>query len=203
MSIEIELKAHVKDREALKSLLFQKAAFLWAFEKEDTYWQQGSIRGKNGPTIRLRREKLCLPDGSEKSSCLVTYKTKEIRDGLELNDEKEFEVGSKTGQAEPVFEDFLLSLGFERGISKRKQGWAFSHEGINAELCEVKNLGWLIELEIMLESGTDLREAAYAESRERLLNFLDSLEIERSAIESRFYSELLKGLNDSKKMLRL
>ena len=202
MAIEIELKAHVVEVEAIKRLLFEKAAFLWTFDKEDSYWVQEARAGgepghylgsaeNTGPRFRLRREKLTFPDGSEKTSCLLTYKTKQVRDGIEINDEKEFEVSSRSGRTEQVFKEFLLSAGLKPDISKRKRGWAFSREETNAELCEVETLGWFIELEIILDDA-DSGEDSYAESRSRLLGFLDSLGIEKKAIESRFYSEMLK-----------
>ena len=210
MATEIELKAHIEDKEAVKRLLFDKAVFLWAFEKEDTYWFQEppSCPGFPRSGIRLRREKCTLPDGSEKISCLATYKNKEKRDGIEINDEKEFEIVSKPDQNGPEFEEFLLCLGLKPGISKKKRGWAFSREGINnpaveqqgikpspritAELCEVEGLGWFVELEILTDNADNGKDA-YAESRKRLLDFLYSLGIKKEAIESRFYTELLKG----------
>ena len=38
MAIEIELKAHVKDSDALRITLCGKAECVGSFEKEDTYW---------------------------------------------------------------------------------------------------------------------------------------------------------------------
>ena len=191
MATEIELKAHVTEVETIKLLLFDKAAFLWAFEKNDAYWYKDGLSGSG---IRIRREKLTFPDESEKLSCLVTYKTKELTDGIEINDEKEFEISSRTEGEESVFGELLLRLGLKPGISKRKRGWAFNREGINAELCEVENLGWFIEMEILLNDGTEKSEEIYAESRKRLLSFLDSLGIKREAIESRYYTEMLRAL---------
>jgi len=192
MATEIELKAHVKDTEAIKRLLYEKAAFLWEFIKEDSYWYRETGPGIPGPRFRLRREKLVLPDGSEKSSCLLTYKTKTLRDGIEINNEREFEIAAKEGSAETVFEEFLGRVGLKPDYSKKKKGWAFNYKGINAELCEVEGLGWFMELEILIE-GAGSGEKLYAESRSRLLELLNNLGIEKKAIESRFYSEMLKG----------
>ena len=191
MATEIELKAHVEDAEAAKRLLFEKAAFLWEFNKEDSYWYREISPGIPGPRFRLRREKLFFPDGSEKSSCLLTYKTKTLRDGIEVNDEREFEIGAKAGGSETVFEEFLGRSGLKPDFSKKKRGWAFNHKGINAELCEVEGLGWFMELEILIE-GADRGEKLFTESRNRLLELLNNLGIEKKAIESRFYSEMLK-----------
>jgi adenylate cyclase class 2 len=107
LAIEIELKAHVKDSEALKLVLDKKAQYLCSFEKEDTYYfpMASSDIPKSG--VRLRSENKTFPDGTEKKTVYVTYKTKEIRDGIEINDEKEFEVHTSQICAVKVFSEFL------------------------------------------------------------------------------------------------
>ena len=181
MAIEIELKAHVKDREALKATLDEKAKFCGSFVKEDCYW----LATPDMPVskLRFRREKLCLPDGSEKETYFTTCKIKELRDGIEINDEFEFEVNPG-----PAFEEFIKQLGFTPDISKRKQGWAYSWKGICAELAEVEGLGWFLELEILAE---DKQEKTLLQARNRLLDLLNELGIDRQDIESRFYTEML------------
>jgi adenylate cyclase class 2 len=198
MATEIELKAHVLDSETLKVLLCEKAEYSGAFEKEDTYWFGTS--GMPLSRLRVRKEKRSLPDGSGESATFATYKNKEVKDGIEINDELEFEVNPG-----PEFEEFLSKMGFKPGISKRKRGWAFSHEGITAELTEVEGLGWFVELEILANGiyadgiytdgiDTGNREEAVTEGRKKLLDFLAELGIEKEAIESRFYTEMLKEL---------
>ena len=178
MATEIELKAHVRDSQIIKSLLHEKAEYVSSFKKEDIYWQEGHTR------LRVRREKRTLPDGTTQSNCIATYKNKEVRDGIEINEEREFEVNPG-----PEFEEFLKRMGFTPDTWKRKTGWAFSREGITAELAEVEGLGWFIELEILAASG---REETFAAEKKRLLDFLAILGIEKEAIESRFYTEMLK-----------
>ena len=195
MAVEIELKAHVTNWDALKRLLSEKAEYLWAFEKTDTYWfpEKNSFPWFPPSGLRLRREKRCSKKGTETSLCLVTYKNKEVKDGIEVNDEREFEVSAPKRQSAVVFEEFLKKIGLIPGSSKKKRGWAFSREGINAELVEVEGLGWFVELEIIdpIHADSDM-EAAFTEGKKRLLEFLDFLGIEREAIESRFYTEMLK-----------
>ena len=197
MATEIELKAHVRDSEDLRLLLTEKAEYINAFEKADTYWlpavNHASISYAKSPAkIRVRRETRTLPDGTVESAALVTYKTKEVRDGIEINDELEFEVSSG-----PAFEELLERMGFKPDASKRKKGWAFSKEGITAELSEVggnpgndssRSLGWFIELEILADNS---REETVAQGRQRLTSFLSGLGIEKEAIESRHYTEML------------
>ena len=190
MTTEIELKAHVKEGETLKALLSEKAEYLGAFEKDDTQWYPAGPSPLSPYGLRLRREKRVFPDGSEESSLFATYKIKDIKDGIEANDEREFEIRSQLGQAAEAFEGFLKKTGLEPGAGKRKRGWAFNKEGITAEVTEVEGLGWFVELEILIDGR---REEAVVEAKKRLLDFLDSLGIGREAIESRSYLEMLKA----------
>jgi adenylate cyclase class 2 len=200
LAIEIELKAHVKDSEALKRLLFEKAEYLCAFEKEDIYYfplNPLSISNFPRSGTRLRGESKTFPDGTVMKAIYVTYKTKEVRDGIEVNDEKEFEVHSAQCSPIVVFDEFLKMVGLNPGFSKHKRGWAFSKDEINAELSEVEKLGWFLEIEIVLddvESNTTIDAAIIEEKKKMLMDFLSDLGIEKDAIESRYYSEMLKEL---------
>ena len=206
MSIEIELKAHIENQETLKNLLMEKAEYLSAFEKADCYYFLPEPQDRFPSGVRVRREKRTFPDGTEKSTTIVTFKKKEVRDGIEVNNESEFEVAEQSDLEESGFEEFLAIMGLNPGFSKRKIGFAFSHNGINIELLEVEGLGWFVELEIITNiiyddgiyddgSSTDkIPKAAFMEERNRLLGFLDSIGVSREAIESRFYSQMLRGL---------
>ena len=198
MAFEIELKAHIKDFKALKDLLLEKAEYKWAFIKEDTYWFPGfgcsdgiSPRGTGDllPSgLRVRREEHSFPNGKEEAQVFITYKIKEVKDGIEINEEREFEILGASGE----FEELLRRLGLKIGIAKRKRGWAFLCDAINAELTEVEGLGWFLELEILADNN---REETITQSREKLMKYLDSFGIKREAIESRYYSEMLRGLD--------
>jgi adenylate cyclase class 2 len=191
MSIEIELKARVEDPQALKERLSRLAvaeamAEASAFAKDDCYWTR-SGEGLPLPAVRVRRDLLTGSGGDEGGKALVTCKIKEVRDGIEINDEREFTV---SGAA--AFEDLLRRLGLEPETRKHKQGWAWFVGSIHAELCEVsgekRSLGWFLEIEIIEEAA---EAPAVAAAREKLLGFLDTLAIPRSRIEDRFYSDLL------------
>jgi len=199
LAVEIELKAHVKDSEALRLILIKKAQYLCSFEKEDTYYfptnNSDDLRNSDIPKsgVRLRADSRTFPDGTEKKTVYITYKTKEVRDGIEINDEKEFEVCSSQNCTIKVLNEFLKMMGLKPGYSKLKKGWAFSKEEINAELLEVEKLGWFLEIEIVVN---DIRasdnDSTIDEKRKQLMGFLSELSIEKDAIESRYYSEMLK-----------
>ena len=182
MATEIELKAHVNDSEELRITLSGKAEFLHSFEKKDCYWF-AEKSGLPSSGFRIRSEKRSFPDGKEVSLCFATYKNKEVRDGIEINDEREFSV-------EPAveFEEFISKLGLKPARSKEKRGWAYSKNGITAELVEVKGLGWFIEMEIISHTAN---AETFAAGKKRLLDFLAEIGVANDAIESRFYSEML------------
>lgn len=187
---EIELKAHVENPEKLKARLEALAEYTGAFEKEDAYWFPKKSGFPVPPSgLRVRREKDTAPGGETSGIVYVTYKSKETREGIEINDEKEFEV---SGAEE--FEELIGLWGFEKGIAKKKKGWAYRHGRINAELCQVEGLGWFIELEILgdKKDGETLDRA-----REELLRFLEDLGIGREKLESRYYTEMLRAATQS------
>ena len=200
MATEIELKARVSDSEALRRLLNEKAEYLGAFVKDDTYWQL-----PGGQRLRVRRDRRNKPDGSEECAIYVTRKKKALKDGIEINYEREFEVkfppekrpgeGLGEGPSTDQFTEILAEIGLKPGLSKQKRGWAYNYLGITAELVEVSgnglNLGWFMELEIIVPDGAACREKATTKERERLMDFLSELGIGAEAIEGRYYNELL------------
>jgi adenylate cyclase class 2 len=195
-NIEIELKAHAGDYRACKNQLDTLAGAGIAFSKDDAYWflkSSGELSetALSTPALRVRREKT-----GNSFITRVNYKTKERRDGIEINDEYELEVSDGD-----CFETLLTRLGLVKRIYKNKRGWSWNCEGITAELAEVrgleispasiggtapKNLGWFLELEILTEDA-----GTVAAAREGLLELLEKAGLKKEAIESRYYSELL------------
>ncbi|MCL2834854.1 MAG: class IV adenylate cyclase [Treponema sp.] len=183
MPREIELKAKIQNSEAIKTKAARFAPFCGTFEKEDAYWHQNVPQENSGYGVRVRREIYTDASGKTEHKNYVTWKTKEVRDGVEFNDEKEFEISPV-----PVFAEFLKSLKFTQTISKTKKGAAYKKENLTIEITEVKNLGWFTELEILLPDNQVNDEAA---AKEKLLFILDELGVKRDAIESRPYTQLL------------
>ncbi|MDR0561587.1 MAG: class IV adenylate cyclase [Spirochaetaceae bacterium] len=186
MATEIELKAHVEDREALKSAAASFARFSGSFEKEDVYWYGPGMIPKSG--LRIRQETDTDPQGAVARSLAVTYKIKETRNGIEVNDEREFTV-SDIGN----FEELLRRLGLAPGTRKRKRGWSWDYEGIAIELAEISGLGWFAELEILADND---RPDTVAHARSRLLTLLRRLGIGEDKIETRYYTEMLRSLQE-------
>jgi adenylate cyclase class 2 len=192
MATEIEVKARVTDSETLRRRLSSLGEYAGEYEKEDAYWFPRPGAGGTGlfppgafPSgVRVRRETRTGAGGRKRRIVLVTCKGKEVRDGIEVNDEREFRVSG-----DRAFGEFLSRLGLVPVKRKRKRGWSWRAEGINAELSLVEGLGWFIELEI-IEAGRD--ENTVRAARERLLAFLAKTGIPESAIETRYYTEMLE-----------
>ena len=188
MAVEIELKARLDESEPIKKRLSLLGTFLHSYEKHDSYWL---LETGGGFTVRIRREKI-IQNGTINETVLVTNKTKEIKDGIEINDEQEFSVSSAE-----LFEKLLFHTGMKLQMNKEKQGWAWhipktAKSPVLAELSMVKGLGWFIELELMTE---DRSSKTIDICRKRLLSLLAELGVDREKIEDRTYSMLLAELS--------
>ena len=187
MAVEIELKARLDESEPVKKRLSLLGTFLHLYEKYDSYWV---LETGGGFTVRIRREKT-IQNGISNEIILVTNKVKEIKDGIEINDEQEFSVSSAE-----LFEKLLLHTGMKLQMKKEKHGWAWhipkaAENPVLAELSMVKGLGWFIELELMIE---DRSSKTIDICRKRLLNLLAELDITPEKIEPRPYSQMLAEL---------
>jgi adenylate cyclase class 2 len=191
MAIEIELKAWVDDPDVVKQKLDGLALFNGEFLKEDIYWKQENP--ENRPEtfpfsgVRIREESGRNTAGKAYRITAVTYKSKETREGIEVNHEREFSVSDME-----AFKEFLGQLGLKPAISKRKSGFSWNYKGITAELTEVAGLGWFAELEIL--AGNDEPETVRI-ARQRLLELLSKLGIGEGRIEPRYYTEMLRSMD--------
>jgi adenylate cyclase class 2 len=205
MAVEIELKVRLETPAATAERLFSLGNYLWAYEKDDTYWY-GADKSAVPGGIRIRMERKTMPGPEEnagelRETALVTWKTKEIRDGIEVNDERELSLGDcggGPGKGAETFAGLLGALGFAPEITKEKRGRAWrippSPDGgppVLAELSLVKRLGWFLELEIVTE---DRSEQTLSESRRRLLSLLGELGLDEARIEERPYTRMLRML---------
>ncbi|QQO08564.1 class IV adenylate cyclase [Breznakiella homolactica] len=198
MAIEIELKAHVQNAEEVRKEIDRFAQYGYAYEKNDTYWYSRANETQASRALpgglRIRTEKQTGNGDESRETVLVTYKSKELRDGIEVNEEHEFSISG-----EGAFTELLSRLGFEPGISKKKTGWSWSYTGITMELSLVDGLGWFLELEILADKKVRGGETVLEQSRKRLLDLLKKTGIPESAIEPRYYTEMLREVRGSGK----
>ena len=177
MAFEVELKAWVSEPDRLRERLDRRYSFVREYVKEDVYFARNTHGSDGRGDVRLRR------DGT-RSIC--TFKDKRIENGVEFNDEHEFDVSD--GHA---FRELLHRLGCRERIQKTKIGRQYAVGDTVVELSELVGLGWFVEIEHVL---ADDAESQTAERRVRAV--LSELEIPVSAIESRTYTEMLEQLKD-------
>ena len=182
MATEIELKAWIDDPDKTRSRIDSLAQSEGSYEKFDAYWRWKGDTPKNlplGSGVRVRKE---IRHG--KSMGIITFKNKEVREGIEINDEREFEVSDSS-----VFEELLKRLGLVPWVEKHKTGHSWRADRITVELSLVEKLGWFVELEIL----SDQRDSESVDkARTELLTLLDRLGIGRDRLEERYYIEMLK-----------
>lgn len=180
MNKEIELKAKVGDPEVFKELLEKKYGSCEPVKKDDIYY-----RYPQGQLVRLRRE--------NNNNC-ITVKKKTVVNGIEVNDELEFNVDDGAG-----FLSFMKITGAQEYLNKIKKGCRFtSPEGAVIELCEVSSLGWFVEIEKVISipddvSGKEAELSMIEDAKRVILGILSSIGIPESGLEHRYYSELLLG----------
>jgi adenylate cyclase class 2 len=184
---EIELKAHVTDPVATGKKIALFARFISQTVKNDTYWQKVTAPDEKQVKVRIRDENGIL---------YVTYKQKELKGQIEVNDEQEFTISDRK-----PFEILLEDLGFAPYITKNKKTHSFSYcpekgTDMTSELSEVGELGWFVEIEILAESPDP---AATEHAGELLRETLARCGIGAEAIEDRHYTDLLRNQLDSGK----
>ena len=103
---------------------------------------------------------------------------------FEVNQEQEFQVDKR----EPL-ELFLQDAGFSIHLKKEKLVAAWQWDEVLLELCFIPELGNFLELEILCDSDSPEVVAA---AHKKLRKVLAECGIEESAIESRYYSQLLQ-----------
>lgn len=155
------------------------SALLGARRKE-----AGSHVDASGSPVKVRIRE----EGGETT---VTYKKKEVRGTVEVNDEREFRVDDRV-----PLEALLGDLGFVPDSSKEKRtkSWTCATpEGFDAtiELSLVGPLGWFVEIEILKD---DPDEAETKRATEALGGLLARCGVDEREIEPRYYTEMLADL---------
>ncbi|MGI5097563.1 CYTH domain-containing protein [Treponema socranskii] len=207
---EIELKAHVKDRIAVAHALDIFARYEGSLTKRDTYYRLPlvcvPIDTERSPSKRtdtkVHSENTAVQDHigcrirktvfekTGETKITFTYKRKELRkdaDGIaiEVNDEKECTL-SETD----AIESFIKDAG--GGISHIKEKiikeWYAETEAgaAHIELCTVPPLGDFLEIEVLAKDDAHTEDAKRA-----ILSIFKNCGIDKSAIESRYYSDML------------
>lgn len=180
---EVELKARISDIQSVKANLSTFASYKKHIDKSDEYFHLDTTKNPGGVTVRFRRE--TYEDGTQ--SDIFCYKRKEMRDGVEVNDERETVVLDSY----PIL-TMLTDAGFAQTLKKHKISDLYTYQtpyGLcNIEICNVETLGDFLEIEILT---SDNDESLIASIKGQIRKILFRCGIEESAIEPRYYKELL------------
>jgi adenylate cyclase class 2 len=193
-TFELELKAWAAGPQGIQERLESFAVYIEEFRREDVYWFPSA--GAHSPQadfprsgIRIRKEWTRDAHGREAEAVRITYKFKEVRERIEVNDERELLLAPPVWAGAEHLEELFRLLRLEPRAAKVKQGRAWRYGDVRAELCQVEGLGWFVEMEILAER--DDEETCEA-ARAQLLELLDKTGVERGKIETRYYTELLR-----------
>jgi len=175
--MEIELKAHIFERESIEARLAQFMRLVGSVDKRDEYWDIPSISSHAMQMFRIRLR-------HENSDTTITFKEKTFEGDIEINQEFEFGIDN-----ESTFRTFITRLQGRFVYAKQKKGtrWEDGH-GIVAEVVEVAPLGLFLEVECVGDSH-DTRMQEWIKMQ--LYQVIDRCGIPRSALEPRPYSQML------------
>lgn len=184
--IEIEIKAHAKNKNAIKSTLNTIGKYEGFVVRHDYYYRHHNCLSY---PARIRIEK---SDNGQK--IFLTHKNKSLvkdKNGVvsEKNEEKEAEISESAKEVLlSFFSESKIELYLEK--EKRVETWKCAQDGflVTAELCTIKPIGDFIELEILVEEQNDKIEK---KAREALFAILKKLGAENE-IEEKSYATLLK-----------
>ncbi len=171
-SVEIELKAHVDNKDAVLEMLHKRYSFKGEYFKKDRYFSFDSSTGKRNVRIRT-------VDGDS----VITFKEKTKQNGIEVNDEWEIKIDN-AGKAEALLE----YLGCSFNYAKTKQGYLFRDGELTIELSLVSKLGWFLELEYL--AGDNSPESV-TRGETLIRKVLTELHIPEASIEPRYYADLI------------
>ena len=142
--------------------------------KEDVYFRQlGDTSSVPTDRYRLRREG---------GRTIVTFKQSLSLDGVEVNEEVEFEVDDAH-----AFFQFTNRFGFEPFVVKRKKSRVYRVGRAHVELNEVEHLGHFVEIEILCDE-----EDQVAVARIEVARLLNQLGLSAEDLKPDYYIQMLQ-----------
>jgi predicted adenylyl cyclase CyaB len=189
MPKEIELKAHVKDWQALLNKLRQSKFISNENyeEKKDIYFFNPLIE----QSFRVRKETFTDSNNKTLKNTVFTVKEKVLENGIETNREVELDLDFNKFDSSI---EFFESMGFRKTINKEKKGYSFVFSyfktPLHIELLKVNSLGWFFEIEFIVDEQTDKRECDLLV--QYLYKTLDYFNISHDDIEMKYYSQLIE-----------
>ncbi|AXK70703.1 class IV adenylate cyclase [Borreliella burgdorferi] len=175
---EIESKAFIPPKELKRIIKLANKKFKFIKEeiKTDIYYSNQK------KIIRIRKL-----NNLEK---IVTFKKKILDNNhtVEINKEIEFKIDSINN-----FLTLIKELKFKKLYKKIKKSLIYQTNNLNVEINEIKNLGFFLEIEKIINNQNDIDLA-----KKEIDNIINQFGLKEN-IETRSYSELLSLANQSKK----
>ncbi|QYM87735.1 class IV adenylate cyclase [Borreliella burgdorferi] len=175
---EIESKAFIPPKELKRIIKLANKKFKFIKEeiKTDIYYSNQK------KIIRIRKLNTL-----EK---IVTFKKKILDNNhtVEINKEIEFKIDSINN-----FLTLIKELKFKKLFKKIKKSLIYQTNNLNIEINEIKNLGFFLEIEKIINNQNDIDLA-----KKEIDNMINQFGLKEN-IETRPYSELLSLANQSKK----
>ncbi|ADQ29750.1 class IV adenylate cyclase [Borreliella burgdorferi] len=175
---EIESKAFIPPKELKRIIKLANKKFKFIKEeiKTDIYYSNQK------KIIRIRKLNTL-----EK---IVTFKKKILDNNntVEINKEIEFKIDSINN-----FLTLIKELKFKKLYKKIKKSLIYQTNNLNVEINEIKNLGFFLEIEKIINNQNDIDLA-----KKEIDNIINQFGLKEN-IETRPYSELLSLANQSKK----
>lgn len=173
---EIELKARVSDEQKLKTLISSICGEAKIVNKVDYYFRKP---GEKQQALRVRNNNGKLE--------FTAKKTSHINDG-ERN--LEYEIHGDIKEIEKS-KDFFRCLGFEDYFKKIKNGWEWTYDEVHIELLEVNDLGYFLEMEILIPFNKNENDELDAERK--LHYYLAKFKVPSENICTKSYRAMILG----------
>lgn len=173
---EVEVKAHVENVEETRERICSFCGEEKSVNKVDQYFRR---KGEVKQALRVR-------DNNGRGEVTTKFTTK--TNGIENNSEYEFHFDYKEIE---IVKSFFRALGYEDYFKKVKSGYEWNYDGIHIELFEVNDLGYFLEMEIILPFSSTDEDVMDAEKK--LKNYLNKFKVDPVLIESRSYREMILG----------
>ncbi|WKC76413.1 class IV adenylate cyclase [Borreliella valaisiana] len=175
---EVESKAFIPPKELKRIIKLANKKFKFIKEeiKTDIYY--------SNPQKIIRIRKL---NTLEK---IVTFKKKILGNNntIEINKEVEFKIDSINN-----FLILMKELKFKKLYKKRKKSLIYQTNNLNVEINEIKNLGFFLEIEKIINDQNDIDLA-----KKEIDSIINQFGLKKN-LETRSYFELLSLANQSKK----
>nr|WP_267917120.1 class IV adenylate cyclase [Borreliella garinii] len=175
---EIESKAFIPQKELKRIIKLANKKFKFIKEEIKTDIYYSNLK----KIIRIRKLNTL-----EK---IVTFKKKILDNNntIEINKEVEFKIDNINN-----FLILIKELEFKKLYKKIKKSLVYQTNNLNVEINEIKNLGFFLEIEKIINNQNDIDLA-----KKEIHNIINQFGLKKN-IETRSYFELLSLTNQSKK----